>query len=149
MQWFYFFKEKLILVVQLNGEGASSNGLAALKTHGIGIGAGGTVANQLQIGPVAGQFTSMHNFWIELFVEGGIVVSITMLILLINMIFKLFLISKESVHHDLTYYGKSLFLAQIGFFPAAIAASSTIYFFPMWLMFGFSISVILLSQNSP
>ena len=33
------------------------------------------------------------------------------------------------------------------FIPAAIAGSSTIYFFPMWIMFGFAISVILLSKN--
>ena len=39
------------------------NGLDALvRTNGLGLGAGGTVANQEIIGPVAGRFTSMHNF---------------------------------------------------------------------------------------
>ncbi len=123
------------------------NGLLALKrTYGFGIGAGGTVANQLMIGPVAGQFTSMHNFWIELLVEGGIVVALIMSLWLIAVTYNLFLISKQSTNEDLVYYGKSLFLSYIGFFPAAIAASSTIYFLPMWIMFGFSTSVILLSK---
>ena len=50
------------------------NGLEGLsKTYGLGLGAGGSVANQEKLGPVAGQFTSMHNFWIELLVEGGII----------------------------------------------------------------------------
>ena len=47
----------------------------------------------------------------------------------------------------LKYYSQSLFLSLIAFIPAAIAGSSTIYFFPMWIMFGFAISVILLSKN--
>ena len=104
------------------------------------------MANQLMIGPVAGQFTSMHNFWIELLVEGGIVVALIMSLWLIAVTYNLFLISKQSTNEDLVYYGKSLFLSYIGFFPAAIAASSTIYFLPMWIMFGFSTSVILLSK---
>ena len=49
------------------------NGLNAFySSYGLGLGAGGTVANQEIMGPVDGRFTSMHNFWIELLVEGGI-----------------------------------------------------------------------------
>jgi hypothetical protein len=36
----------------------------------------------------------------------------------------------------------------IGFIPAAIAASSTIYFFPMWIMFGMGIAVINLYRKN-
>ena len=51
----------------------TENGLKALKnSYGIGLGAGGSTANQERIGPVAGRFTSMHNFWIEILVEGGV-----------------------------------------------------------------------------
>ena len=54
----------------LSGEELVVNGLRAfIDTNGIGLGAGGSVANQEIIGPVAGRFTSMHNFWIELLVE--------------------------------------------------------------------------------
>ena len=35
----------------------------------------------------------------------------------------------------------------ISFIPAAIAASSTIYFFPMWIMFGMAIAVISLYKK--
>ena len=30
----------------------------------------------------------------------------------------------------------------LGFIPAALAASSTIYFFPMWIMLGIGIAII-------
>ena len=48
------------------------NGLHAFgKTYGIGLGAGGSAANQEFVGAVDGRFISMHNFWIEILVEGG------------------------------------------------------------------------------
>ena len=36
----------------------------------------------------------------------------------------------------------------ISFVPSAVAASSTIYFLPMWIMFGLSISIINLYEKS-
>ena len=123
------------------------NGLNAFyNSYGLGIGAGGSVANQEIIGPVAGRFTSMHNFWIELLVEGGIFVAIIISFWLLSIIYKLFIISRTTTNQRLKYYSQSLFLSVTAFIPAAIAASSTIYFFPMWIMFGFAISVILLSK---
>ena len=124
------------------------NGLIAFSnSYGIGLGAGGSVSNQELIGPVAGRFTSMHNFWVELLVEGGVLVGIFIFFWLLSIIYKLFIISRTSRNQKLEYYSQSLFLSMTGFIPAAIAASSTIYFFPMWIMFGFAISVILLSKN--
>ena len=126
------------------------NGLNAFyNSYGLGIGSGGTVANQETIGPVAGRFTSMHNFWIELLVEGGIFVGIIFSFWMLNIIYKLFILSRTSINDRLKYYSQSLFLSMTAFIPAAIAASSTIYFFPMWIMFGFSISVILLPNKLP
>ena len=123
------------------------NGLVALSnTYGIGLGAGGSVANQEIIGPVAGRFTSMHNFWIELIVEGGIVSGVLIYTWILLVIYKLFFITK-SINRDLSYYSKCLFLSIIAFLPSSVAASSTIYFFPMWIMFGFAIAVIFLSET--
>ena len=124
------------------------NGLNAFSnTYGVGLGAGGSVANQELIGPVAGRFTSMHNFWIELLVEGGIFIAIITSFWLLSIIYQLFIISRTSNHDRIVYYSQSLFLSMIAFIPAAIAASSTIYFFPMWIMYGFAISVIIISKN--
>jgi len=124
------------------------NGLQGLsKTYGLGLGAGGSTANQEKLGPVAGQFTSMHNFWIELLVEGGIIFALLGLLWYGSIVYNLFIISKTNTNSILKYYSESLFLSMISFIPAAIAASSTIYFFPMWIMFGFAISVIILFKK--
>tara|TARA_Y100000768_G_scaffold521_1_gene411 strand:+ start:49782 stop:51080 length:1299 start_codon:yes stop_codon:yes gene_type:complete len=123
------------------------NGINAFyNSFGLGIGAGGSVSNQEIIGPVAGRFTSMHNFWIELLVEGGIFIAIIISFGILSIIYKLFIISRTTPDNELKYFSQSLFLSVTAFIPAAIAASSTIYFFPMWIMFGFAISVILLSK---
>ena len=116
------------------------------KSYGLGLGAGGSVAYQELIGPVAGRFTSMHNFWIEILVEGGIIAFLIIIKLLSNLIIGLFIVSRRTENPKLKYYSQSLLLSVISFIPAAIAASSTIYFLPMWLLFGFSISVILLAK---
>ena len=125
------------------------NGIVALsKTYGLGLGAGGSTANQENIGAVAGRFTSMHNFWVELLVEGGIIFSILLFFWYGSIIYNLFIISKKDLNKELKYYAQSLLISSITFIPAAIAASSTIYFFPMWIMFGMSIVVITIHRKS-
>ncbi len=125
------------------------NGFEALSnSYGFGIGAGGTVANQENIGPVSGRFTSMHNFWIEVLVEGGIIIGLLISLWYINIIYNLFKVSRSSASFRIKYYSQSLILSMVAFVPAAIAASSTVYFLPMWIMFGFSISIILFHREN-
>ena len=124
------------------------NGINSLiDSNGFGVGAGGSTALQERVGGVAGRFTSMHNFWIEILVEGGMIIGFLGLIWYGNIVFDLFLLSKNNISPDLTYFAQALLLSMVGFLPAAIAASSTIYFFPMWIMFGMAISVIQINSN--
>jgi len=124
------------------------NGLHAFgETYGIGLGAGGSAANQEFVGAVDGRFISMHNFWIEILVEGGLLILVCLIIWYSGIISKLFFISKNKKNSKIKYYCESLFLAMLGFVPAAIAASSTIYFFPMWIMIGLSIAIIQIFYN--
>ena len=124
------------------------NGLEAFSnTNGLGLGSGGAVANQEIIGPVDGRFTSMHNFWVELLVEGGVLTAIILFIWYVSVVYNLYKSSKKTNSESLKYYSQSLFLSMASFIPAAVAASSTVYFFPMWIMFGLSVSVIHLSKG--
>ena len=119
------------------------NGLNAFfSSYGLGLGAGGSVANQEIMGPVAGRFTSMHNFWLELVVDAGILFACIFFLWYVSISWTLFKIGIQSKVSDLKYLGKSLSLSMIIFVPAAISSSSVIYFFPMWLMYGFAIATI-------
>ena len=90
----------------------------------------------------------MHNFWVEILVEGGVFIALLLLLWYLKLIYNLFLVSRNNSKRNIRYYSNSLILSMIAFLPAAVAASSTIYFFPMWIMFGLSIAVIRLGNNS-
>lgn len=124
------------------------NGMDAFKqSKGLGVGAGGSTVLQERMGGVAGRFTSMHNFWVEILVEGGFLITTLALFWYSGLILNMWKLSKEVDNPFIQYMGQSLLLALLGFIPAAIAASSTIYFFPMWIMFGLAISMIVFSRN--
>ncbi len=126
-----------------------NNGIRALiDSKGLGVGAGGSTALQEKIGGVDGRFTSMHNFWVEILVEGGIIITLFGLFWYTNILYNLFLISNKKFDSGVKFYAQALFLSMTGFIPAAVSASSTIYFFPMWIMFGIAISVIEINKKS-
>ena len=111
-----------------------NNGLDAYtKTYGLGLAWGGSTANQEMAGPVAGRFTSMHNFWVEFFVEASIFISLMFFLWIINIAVKLLVISRKSLDDKIKYYSQSLFLSKNSLV-CSIAASSTVYFFPMWIV---------------
>ena len=125
------------------------NGINALiNTNGLGVAAGGSVHIQEELGGVDGRFTSMHNFWAEVLVEGGIIFFISFIFWLTFIIIKLLKISRLTKDKKIKYYSSSLFLAISGFIPAAISSSSTIYYFPMWILFGLCLSIIKISNES-
>jgi len=123
------------------------NGINALiQSKGLGVGAGGSVAIQEKIGGVAGRFTSMHNFWIEILVEGGILFFIFFSAWYGAIMINLYKIVRN-IKNKLSTRATGIFLSMVGFIPAALAASSTVYFFPMWIMLGMSISIINLNNS--
>lgn len=120
-----------------------NNGIEALKeSYGIGVGGGGSVAVQELYGKVGGVYTSMHNFWVEVLVDGGVLFFVILIVWYTLIMYKLFKITLYSKDMKLKYYAKASLLSLIGFIPGAMSASSVIYFSPMWILFGFSISVI-------
>ena len=119
------------------------NGIKALKeTYGLGVGAGGSIAVQEKTGGVDGRITSMHNFWLELIVDSGIVFSFFFFLWYISLTWNLYKLGIQSNNEEFRYLGRSFSLCMIIFVPAAISASSVIYFLPMWLMLGFAIAII-------
>ncbi|MFY0744754.1 O-antigen ligase family protein [Solibacillus silvestris] len=113
-------------------------GIQGLKdTYGIGVGGGASNA----LSPING-VQSMHNFWIELLVEGGVIFFSIFVFWYIALTLKLFKVYKRAKDTKIRYYSLSLFLSMIGFSFGAVSASTVIYLFPMWIMFGFAIATI-------
>lgn len=119
------------------------NGLNALReSYYIGVGGGASNAVQEMLGGVDGKLTSMHNFWIEILVEGGILFFTVFILWYIYIVYTLYKIGFHTKHEKYKFYSQSLFLSMLTFIPSAISASSVVYELPMWLLFGFSIANI-------
>ena len=74
-------------------EELARNGINALKnSYGFGVGAGGSVAIQEKLGGVDGRITSMHNFWLEVIVDSGILFGIVFLIWYLSLAWNLYLV---------------------------------------------------------
>jgi teichuronic acid biosynthesis protein TuaE len=111
---------------------------AFVETGGLGVGAGGSV---ILLKGERGQ-ASMHNLWIEVLAESGVVGFSLFVWWYGHVLYCLWKVQKLA--HDLTskYYAKACLVSLIGFIVGAMVPSSVIYFFPMWLLFGFSVVTI-------
>jgi teichuronic acid biosynthesis protein TuaE len=119
------------------------NGIEALKeSNYIGVGGGCSTAVQENLGGVAGRIASMHNFWIEMLVDSGVIFTFLFIIWYIYITLKLYIIGISTKDKIFKYYSQSLFLSMSAFSIGCVSASSVIYLFPMWLMFGFAIATI-------
>lgn len=126
------------------------NGLVALKnTYGVGVGAGNSGNAKYHPDIYEGySHYSIHNFWIEILVDGGILFAFAFLSWYAFMVFTLFYISKLlPIDSNLQYYCRSSAVSLTGFLIGAVSASSVIYDLPMWLLFGFSIACINIYRN--
>lgn len=124
-------------------------GLAAFwDSGGIGVGAGGSLAlPEVYDGAAEGAKASMHNIWVELLVDGGLGLFIIFFVWYVYISVRLLNIAHYGAEKYLRKVASACFLSIIGFLVSAVSASSTIYFFPMWILFGLAISVINI-QNS-
>jgi teichuronic acid biosynthesis protein TuaE len=122
------------------------NGMNELwRTYGLGIGGGSN--DRIQEIKYKNDTKSMHNFWIEILVEGGIVAFCVFLIWYLFILIKLFIISEKSKNSFIIYVSRSLFLSMCFFAVGCISASSVIYMLQMWLMFAMGISIIYIERN--
>ena len=119
------------------------NGISALKdTYGLGVGGGGSRAVQEEMGGVAGKITSMHNFWIEMLVDSGVVFTCVFVVWYITLLLANYRIYLSNTNEELTRYSGAVSLSLAGFSVGAVSASSVIYLLPMWLLFGFAVATI-------
>lgn len=129
------------------------NGLNALReTYGLGVGAGGSLTVQKNAADGrTGGVESMHNFWVELLVDGGVLFAALFFSWAGWLVWRLWRIGRSSSQTTLRYLGQALSLGFVGFFFSAIGPSSVIYMLPMWMFIGLSLAAIRLNaeERSP
>jgi teichuronic acid biosynthesis protein TuaE len=128
-------------------KGLARRGIAALiETGGRGVGAGGSQA-VLEVGQEGRGVSSMHNFWIEVLVDGGVIA-----ILLVCAFFtwcaarlRSILIGSGSVfcRDQARILALSLAIFAVG----CVSVSSPVYFLPMWILLGLSVALIEINRR--
>lgn len=113
------------------------------KTYGLGVGGGASKAiGGVDVRGYVGD-VPMHNFWIEVLVEGGVIFFITFMLWYLYILYRLFKIARsKGIDRRMTYFASATFLSMCGFLIGAVSTSSTIYFLPMWILYGFAIMTI-------
>lgn len=106
----------------------------------VGHGGNGDQARLLKDNDI--EFYNLHFFWLELLVNGGIIFALMFGIWYLKLLLNNYNISRKSKHKELQYFAQSSFLALLGFVITAIGPGSCIYFFPMYILLGFSIATI-------
>lgn len=121
-----------------------NNGLDALKnSKGLGVGGGASKAVQEEKGGVGSKkIISMHNFWVEILVESGILFTLVFLSWYVKACVTLYKNSFKAENEHLRYFSAATSLSMLGFTVAALSPSSVIYHLPMWLLFGFAVTTI-------
>jgi teichuronic acid biosynthesis protein TuaE len=110
-------------------------GMAAFtETHGLGVGAGGD--------RIVLEGESMHNYWVEVLVDGGILLFATYVCWLLFLFFSLLKVYRSSQEDSIRYFAIASAISLIGFSIGCISASSVVYFLPKWILYGFSIATI-------
>lgn len=113
---------------------------SVIDSKGLGLGPGENMYIHKE--SLGRDYYALHNFWLELFVDGGVLFGLAFLVWHWYMVYRLWRIARRGKDPRLTYYARGTFVAMVGFFIAAISASSVIYFLPMWILYGFAIITI-------
>lgn len=116
---------------------------ALFDTYGLGVGGGCSKTVQERLGGVGVKgITSMHNFWVEILVEGGVLFMLFFVYWYAKVVYSLYRISYVTENQHIRYFSSATSLSMVGFLLAAISPSSVIYLLPMWILLGFAVATI-------
>ena len=118
-----------------------------VKSLGFGVGIGNVeyyMANY-PIYPV-GDVTNVHNWWVEILANYGVLIFACYVILYINLLWNLWRVYKKTSNRSEKMICESLLVGWVSFFIASSASSSIIAFEPQWIYLGFILAFLNYSR---
>ena len=123
------------------------NGMHAFKeSYGLGVGGGNSQVVQKESDNTHGIF-SMHNFWIEILVEGGALVFGLWVVWYFLLLRRSYLWWRRKIPEENRRLSAAVSLSMIGAVIAIISISSAIYFLPFWLLLALAVRMNDLNRN--
>jgi O-antigen ligase len=121
-------------------------GLVA-ETDGLGVGAGNAETQVRSLANFPG-VANLHNWWLEVLVNGGIVGLALYLLFYLTLLRGQMRAARRSDDRLVRYLALSGALALIGWIIGSIGPSTAIHFAPMWIVFGLSMGALVLWNRS-
>lgn len=113
-----------------------------------GIGAGNTEARLARYASTTDGIVNMHNWWMEILLEYGIIIAALFIWFYLSIIWNLFKIYLNSPSHNYKMFAEGLLLSLIVFFMASISPSSIRGMPALWIVFGQSLAFIKLYKEN-
>ncbi|OYD08041.1 O-antigen ligase family protein [Paludifilum halophilum] len=127
------------------------NGLQFLQnSHFLGVGAG-NVEYYMKGAPGVEDKKNMHNWWMEILVNFGILIFVLYMAFYLWMLWRLFRLSRVKVYPELSPFVRwgavSSLVALVGYVFGGMSPSTAIHFTPMWIVYGFALTVIAVGER--
>jgi teichuronic acid biosynthesis protein TuaE len=90
---------------------------------------------------------NLHNWWLEVLVNGGIFIFVGYLSFYAYLVYNLFMVATKTKTMLIAWVASALFAALLGYTLGSLSPSSAIHFTPMWIHFGLSLAVINLNRK--
>ena len=143
-----FRLEQLVSNVQ-QGQGSGEirsqllhNGLYQAGNYLLLGGGPGQAQALMRTSPTPTGIVDLHNWWLEVLVNGGLPATILHGLLYFGLMAALFGIARRNADRLLRYLAASAMLALVGFMLGALGPSSSISFAPLWVLWGVGMAVV-------
>jgi teichuronic acid biosynthesis protein TuaE len=118
----------------------------ALGSRLLGVGPGNAEYHLRQI-PGLEAVPNLHNWWLEVLVNGGVLVFAGYLAFYGILLWGLFRVARDTGDGLTALAATSLFAALVGYVLGSLSPSSAIHFTPMWIHFGLGLAVLNLHRG--
>ena len=122
-------------------------GLAVARSSRLlGVGPGNAEYHLRQVSGLETAY-NLHNWWLEVLVNGGVLVFVGYLFFYGALLYGLFMVATRTDDALMALVAVALFAALVGYTLGSLSPSSAIHFTPMWIHFGLSMAVINLHRK--
>jgi teichuronic acid biosynthesis protein TuaE len=86
--------------------------------------------------------TNLHNWWLETYVDGGLVGFALHFVFFLMLVFALWPIARHDPDRLNRYLASGTWLALLGWTIGSVGPSSSVSFAPMWILYGLALAVV-------
>ena len=116
------------------------------ETNGLGVGAG-NAESQVRALVNSPAVANLHNWWLEVLVDGGIVGLALYLLFFLTLLRGQARASRRTQDPFVRYMCLAGALSLIGWIIGSVGPSTAIHFTPMWIMFGLGMGALVLARQ--